>query len=56
MGAGMSEPEEYIEILKEQLEEKSRLIQSLTELVILREEQIFNLKELLKGNSRSLGD
>jgi len=52
MGAGMTEPEEYIEILKEQLEDKSRLIESMTQLIREKDQEILLMKELLNGNKR----
>lgn len=46
----MSEAEEYIQILKEQLEEKSRLVNVLTELVKQKDQELIlaygTIKEL----------
>lgn len=50
------ENEQYINSLKEQLEDKSRLVNSLAELLRQREQELLLANELLKGNSRELGD
>jgi len=50
-----NECEEYVNVLKEQLEDKSRLIESLTQLIREKDQIILMQKELLKGNSRELG-
>lgn len=51
----MNEPDEYIEILKEQLEDKSRLVEALVQQIKEKDQIILLQKELLKGNSRELG-
>ena len=48
----MNEAEEYIEILKEQLEEKSRHLNALAKLIQEKDQELLLMKELLKGNSR----
>lgn len=48
----MAELEEYIEILKEQLEEKSKLANRLIQTIQEKDQEIILLKDLLNGNSR----
>jgi len=46
------ECQEYQDILKEQLEDKARLIESMTQLIRDKDQEILLMKELLKGNQR----
>jgi len=46
------ECQEYQEILKEQLEDKARLVEKLTQLVREKDQEILLMKELLRGNTR----
>ena len=46
------ESEEYIFALKEQIEDKNRLIQSMSQMIAEKDQIILMQKELLKGNSR----
>lgn len=50
----MNEPEEYIEILKEQLETKARLIESMSQLIREKDQEIILLKEALRVNPRGI--
>jgi len=47
-----NECEEYVNVLKEQLDEKSRHIHALTNLLLDKDQEILLMKELLKGNTR----
>jgi len=46
------ECQEYQDILKEQLEDKSRLVEAMTQLIREKDQEILLMKELLKGNTR----
>ena len=46
------ESEEYIEILKDQVESKADLIAAFSKLVKEKDQEILLMKELLKGNTR----
>jgi len=50
----MIEAEEYIEVLKEQLEEKSRLIQAMSTMIVEKDQEIILMKELLKDHPRGI--